>query len=110
VAKLPSAPAHLSRDARAFWRAVLRDYDLDAGGLRLLQGACEALDRTAEARAAIDQDGAYLPDRFGQIKAHPGLSVERESRAQFERHLRALGLDGADEYVPPSRLPERGRS
>jgi phage terminase small subunit len=104
-------PAHLSADAGAFWRAVLDGYELDAGGLRLLRGACEALDRTAEAREAVERDGAYPLDRFGQVKAHPALREERESRSQFERHLRALGLDGTEggDYLPPPRLPERDR-
>ena len=33
------------------------------------------------------------PDRFGQVKSHPLLSVERDSRAQYLAALKALNLD-----------------
>jgi phage terminase small subunit len=69
-------------------------YDLRLHHLRLLRLLCEALDRAEEARKAIAQVGAYVPDRFGQLKPHPALMVERDSRASAAKLARELALDG----------------
>ena len=105
TAKPPSPPEHLSAEATALWGEVLGDYELEAHHLRILQAACEALDRAAEARAAIERDGAYIEGRFG-MKAHPALAIERDSRTQLLRALRELGLDletPTASKPPPSR-------
>lgn len=104
--KPPPSAKHLSSEARSLWRSVLADYSLEPHHLAILQAACEALDRTAEARAAIERDGAYVEGRFG-TKAHPALSIERDNRTQFLRALRELGLDL--ETPATSRPPSRWR-
>ncbi len=101
----PRAPAHLTKPSRAFWDAVVRDYDLETHHLAILQAACEARDRLDEARAAITRDGAYVVGRFGP-KSHPAIAVERDSRLVMVRCLRELGLDLE---APASRLPTRWR-
>ena len=103
-------PAHLSRRARGLWREIVDEYQLERHHEIILTVACEALDRLAEARAAIAADGAYIDGRFGK-KAHPALAIERDSRIAFLRSLRELGLDleftGDAVSRPPSRW--RGR-
>ena len=110
ASKPPAPPAHLSRDARRLWRDVVDEYHLERHHQVILTVACEALDRLAEARAAIAADGAYIDGRFGK-KAHPALAVERDSRVAILRSLRELGLDlefaGDAVSRPPSRW--RGR-
>lgn len=103
--KLPSAPRHLTASARAFWRSVVGEYELEVHHLAILQAACEARDRLAEARAAIERDGPYVEGRFG-MKAHPALAIERDSRTAMLRALRELGLDLE---APISRPPTRWR-
>lgn len=104
--RIPNAPSHLTDKARAFWRSVLADYELEVHHLRILQAACEAMDRMDEARDAIAKDGAYVEGRFGP-KAHPAIAVERDSRISMVRCLRELGLDL--EVPATSRPPTRWR-
>jgi hypothetical protein len=110
------APQHLSKAQRAFWRHVMGVYELDQHHVKPLTLLCEALDRGDQARRAIARDGAYLPDRFGQLKAHPAVAVERDARIAVARLTRELDLDGTPEPDPrPPRHPsvrltaQRGR-
>lgn len=108
----PRPPKHLRGEAAAFWRRISREYDLLAHDFALLQGACEALQRAQEAREQVEQDGAYHEDRFGQPRAHPALQVERQSREQAEKFIRALCLDGDEPTSgaprPLARIPSAG--
>ena len=87
------APGHLSKEARRIWKEILSEYDInDAAGLRILRVACEAFDRAQAARGTIDRDGMTTVDKFGQVKSHPLLPVERDSRAAFLAGLKHLNL------------------
>ncbi|MFC1481832.1 phage terminase small subunit P27 family [Candidatus Neomarinimicrobiota bacterium] len=89
-----SAPDYLSKEARQWWDRIALEYDIsDEAGLLLLQTALEAFDRMRAAQKAINEDGEVIKDRFEQIKAHPMLTVERDSRAQMLAALKALNLD-----------------
>jgi len=86
-------PPGLGPQGKALWDALQRDYRLDdAGAVALLTVACEARDRVAEARQIVARDGSFVKDRFGQVRAHPGLSIERDARAAMVSALRALNL------------------
>ena len=61
----PKPPVHLSRAAKAWWRQVHADFELDDHHRHLLRLACESLDQSEEARAAIAEHGAVVLDRFG---------------------------------------------
>ncbi len=89
----PVPPAHLSPEAKKWWREVVGAYDLEAHHLKLLQAACEAWDRMQEARLRIADEGAYCLDRWGVPKAHPAVAVERDAKTTFARLLRELALD-----------------
>lgn len=87
-------PAHLSDNAAQWWREVLRDFSLEPHHLHLLQSACEALDRMAQARAELAAHGALtFTDARGVIKAHPAEAIERNARIAFARLVRELDLD-----------------
>jgi P27 family predicted phage terminase small subunit len=97
-------PSGLSAEARAWWRRLAAEHDIaDAPGRLLLQTALEAFDRMRGAQRAIKKDGATVLDRFGQRKAHPLLSTERDARAQMLASLKALNLD----LEPLNRGPGR---
>ena len=90
--KYPPAPSSLSLEAKAFWRVVVRKWELHEGELALLRQACEALDALRAAEALVRTEGMVVRDRFGQPKPHPATTIVRDSRGQIVRALRALGL------------------
>jgi len=101
-----NTPSHLKAPGKRLWSSVVGDYDVDPPGLELLRLAAEALDRADEARHAVEKDGPYVPDRFGNIRPHPGLAVERDSRLAAARLIRQLGLlDVPDNRQPSWRTP-----
>lgn len=87
-------PLNLGKEGRKLWKCIQMSYSIeDAGGLAFLQAACEAFDRVKDAQAQISREGMTISDRFGQMKAHPLCSVERDARSQFLQALKALNLD-----------------
>ena len=103
----PKAPEHLSAEVATWWRGVVAGYDLEQHHVRLLTLAAESWDRGEQARAAIAEHGAVYLDRFGQPRARPEISIERDSRLAFARLLRELCLD--DSEPEPPRPPRTGR-
>lgn len=88
------APSHLSTEAKRIWQEILSEYSIDdAAGLRILRVSLEAFDRAQAARASIDKEGMTVRDKFNQLKPHPLLPIERDSRASFLAGLKALNLD-----------------
>ena len=85
-------PDHLSGEMKTFWRAVLKDYDLPAEHLRILQVTAEQFDRGQAARERIEKDGMVTKDG----KRHPLIGVEAKSTELFLRGVRDLGLEVSD--------------
>lgn len=107
--KWPSPPKHLSADARKWWRNIMAEYGLtDQPGLLLLQTALEAFDRMKSAAARIDADGEAIVDRWGQIKPHPLLTTERDSRSQMLMALKQLNLEIEPQHVARIGRPSTG--
>ncbi len=102
-----TAPTHLSDKAKSFYRETVEGFDLEPHHVKLLTLACEALDESDSCRAAITAGGLMLADRFGKPIPHPLLAPGQAARNQFERLLRALGLD-LDAPTEPHRQPRRG--
>lgn len=99
------APEGLSKDAGAFWRHTVAEFDFEPHHERLLTLACEAWDRGRDAGEAVARDGAFYVDRHGATRPHPGLAVQRDATMTFARLLRELDLDG--EPGPDPRPPRR---
>ena len=90
----PKAPKTLSKEAKKWWRFIQHEYAIvDKAGLLLLQTSMEAFDRMRQCQETISAEGQTVADRFGQMKAHPLLSVERDGRSQMLAALKALNLD-----------------
>ena len=88
------APATLSVEARGWWARLLDEYGIDdPAGLLLLQTSLEAFDRMKQAQKRIKKDGAIIKDRFDQLRAHPAITTERDSRAQMLMAMKNLNLD-----------------
>lgn len=98
----------LSDEAKKLKKMIIADYSIDdAAGTRILDTACEAFDRMRGAQKVIERDGLTVMDRWGQVKAHPLCSVERDARAQFLAALKALNLDVEPLQHGPGRPPGR---
>lgn len=100
----PKPPSHLRPATKRWWSETVRDYDLEAHHLKLLQAAAEAWDRLGEARVLLRREGIVVEGRFG-AKAHPAVAIERDARTAFARLIRELDLDG--EPAPDPRVRRR---
>jgi P27 family predicted phage terminase small subunit len=104
----PTAPKSLSRQAAKLWRGIQDEYRItDPGGLLILRSALEAFDRMREAQEILSTEGVTTTDRFGQPKAHPMTTVERDSRAAMLGALKQLNLDLEPLRDSPGRPPGR---
>lgn len=92
----PKPPAGLSRRTQRLWRAIVDAFDLDAASLAVLEEACRSLDRADQARALVEAEGITFRDRFGQIRPHPAVTIERDARGAAVRALDVLGLEGEE--------------
>jgi phage terminase small subunit len=99
----PKPPEYLSEASREWWAVTVAEFDLEPHHIRLLTLAAEAFDRAQEARERIAEDGAYVTDRFGQLRPHPGVAIERDSRLAFARMVRELNLssEAPSDFRPP---------
>jgi len=89
---VPDPPPHLSEAMRAWWRQVMGDYELEPHHVHLLEAACDAWDRTTQAREVLREEGLTVTTKSG-CKRHPCCDIERDSRLSFMRALRELDLD-----------------
>jgi len=91
-------PRHLNTKAKKFYKEIFQDFTIDdAAGRSLLLAAAEAYQRCNEAREIIKKSGGcVITDRFGQVKPHPAVSIERDARTQVIAALRALNLNPGD--------------
>ena len=103
-----SPPVHLGDEAADLWTSVIHDYDLDPGGLVLLEALCDTWERYIEARDTLAADGAFVDGRYG-LRAHPAVAVERDSRVMLARLVRELDLEGVP-LPAPKRPPSRQAS
>ena len=98
--------SELSPEAQAWHDQLASEFSIDdAGGRLLLITACESFDRLKLCQAQIAIDGQQVADRFGQLKAHPLLAVERDAKGQMLACLKALSLDLEPLGDRPGRPP-----
>jgi P27 family predicted phage terminase small subunit len=106
-------PAHLKAATKRWWRSVVEEYALEPHHVRLLTLAAEAWDRCEQAREALSADGLTFRDDRGNIRPHPLIAMEKDSRTAFARLIRELDLDvepgGPDYRPPPLRSNTGGR-
>jgi P27 family predicted phage terminase small subunit len=107
----PGPPRHLSKESKAWWKAIVADFELADWQHRTLTSAAEAHDRMSEARELLAAEGIVLADRFGQSRAHPAVAIERDARTAYLRAVRELALE-VDGPVssPVSARPPRIRA
>lgn len=90
---LPKAPESLSTAAKKLWKEVVSDFVLEPHHERLLEKALVQWDRSEQAKKALATEGLTVLDRFGQLREHPLVGVERQATLAYLRIMRELGLD-----------------
>lgn len=94
------------RPATAKWMSdIKKEFELESHHERILMIAAASWDLIEAARERVELDGAFIPDRFEALKAHPGIKVMQDNRVIFMRALRELALDvesPGDVGRPPS--------
>ncbi|MEX2400559.1 MAG: P27 family phage terminase small subunit [Rhodothermales bacterium] len=92
-ARLTAQIEHLQDHTQQWVRDLVRSYTFEPVQLKLLILAAEAHERCSEAREQLKRDGITIKDRFDQIKRHPAVQIERDSRLSFSKLMRQLKLD-----------------
>jgi hypothetical protein len=83
----------LSNKAQTFFKNFVSEFEMDESSLEVLTRVCESQDRADEAAAGLKKNGSLTTlDRFGCVKAHPLVQVERMARAAIVDGLKALGV------------------
>jgi hypothetical protein len=96
----PPPPGDLGDAGRGLWQSITARYDVEGWHAPVLVAACREVDRAELAEATVRTQGAYVTDRYGGVKAHPGIAVARSSRLAAARLLRALDLKGEPDPPP----------
>jgi phage terminase small subunit len=69
--------------------------------LRTLTAACESWDRKESAREVIAAEGLTFTTKYGEVRPHPAVAIERDSRLAYLRAVRELALADVDEPETP---------
>ena len=102
--KSPPVPAHLGEQGRKLWRRLVAQFELDdAASQELLEKACVAADRAAQAREVIARDGITFTNAAGAPVRHPAVVVERDAIAAIQQAFKLLQLTHA--YEGAGRRP-----
>lgn len=84
---------HLSKEMQKWYKDIVINFDLESYDIKRLLVACESWDRLQEVKEILKKDGVSIRDRFGQVKAHPLLSTERDLNSTFLKAIKDMGLD-----------------
>ncbi|TCK27982.1 P27 family predicted phage terminase small subunit [Ancylobacter aquaticus] len=99
VRAVPQPPKAMGAEARKEWRRVMpvlvERRVLSEADIHAVERFCEASGDIVIARTAIAADGAYTPNRFGELKRHPAFATLREATAEARRWAAELGLSPA---------------
>src|SRR5262245_5185799 len=95
----PSPPADLSAAAKLVWRQIHSGWEMDDARRPILATALRAEDRAGAARAVINREGLVL--QVGKsTRAHPAVTILKDSELIALKAWRQLGLQGAPAGVP----------
>lgn len=93
---IPKAPSHLSKNAKAWWKKILDQYDLPQESLIILQSGMEAFDRSEQARDQIEVHGVVIESvsKHGKLlRANPAVAIENDAKRVMLACFKQLGLD-----------------
>jgi phage terminase small subunit len=102
-------PKHFKKPTREWFQSVIDQYELEEHHTRILTLACEAWERSQEARITLNKLGMVYIDRFNSPKARPEVAIERDASILFARLVRELDLDfeASSDLRPPALRSNR---
>ena len=99
IRRVPTPPRDMTAEAKTEWRrclpVLIERRVLSTADLHACERFCEAVGDIRIARAAIATDGAYVPNRLGELKRHPAWATLREATAESRRWAAELGISPA---------------
>jgi hypothetical protein len=95
--RVPRPPAGLFKPGRRFWRTIVREFDLSAGELLLLERACHVVDDLATLDSVLAAAPVEVVGGNGQPALHPGWAERRAHAALLARLVGQLGIPATDE-------------
>jgi len=95
----------LKSSTKKFYDGIVKGYDLESHHLRILQLACQALDRAQDAQAALDKYGLTFESKDGTPRPRPEVRIRENAEISFARLIRELALDIEPVRDGPGRPP-----
>jgi P27 family predicted phage terminase small subunit len=99
VKKVPTAPKDWPHAAKKEWKRIMpvlvERRVLYVADLHAVERFCEAAADIVAARGAIEEHGAYITNRLGELKRNPAYATLREATAESRRWAAELGLTPA---------------
>jgi P27 family predicted phage terminase small subunit len=87
-------PKILGKAGAQLWGNIMSQYAItDAGGLAILQQACQCLDDAEACATQIAREGLTITNKQGITKPHPLLVSKLSARSLCCRLLAKLGLN-----------------
>jgi hypothetical protein len=100
-------PAGLGASGIAFWRAVVRVYELSPAEVLMLEQCCRQADLIDRLDAALAAGDVIVEGSMGQPRLHPGVAAVAEARRTLDGLQRALSLPMPDEELGRRRSPQQ---
>jgi hypothetical protein len=101
-------PEFIGKSGRKWIKEQLSIIEIKPEMQELLLQAAHCLTRVEEARKAIDSEGLYEIDRFGQKKPHPAVQVELANKREFQNYCKTLFAEATPKKQGKDELEEKG--
>ena len=100
-------PEGLGQGGTAFWRSVMRTYELSPSEVATLEQCCRQLDLIARLDAELAGSPVVVEGSMGQARVHPLVGVVAEARRTLDVLQRSLALPMPDEDIGRRRAPQQ---
>jgi hypothetical protein len=103
----PRTPEGLGDAGTAFWRGVMRVYELSPSELVTLEQCCRQLDLVARLDEAVAVSPLLVKGSMGQVRTNPLVATVAEARRTLDTLQRSLALPMPDEVEGSRRAPQQ---
>ncbi len=105
----PAAPTGLGTKAKKIWTSTVKEFDLRADELRILEDACREVDLIERMQKELDRAKTTLlvEGSMGQPVASPLVQEIRQHRAIFKTLIKSLALPDEEQAPKPRSTTAR---